>query len=110
MEPIQTHFLKIPIQLCERIATLKSIRTFQLYCYLKSTTNGKIFKLDFEKIKVDLDIKSNKTITKHFEILIAWNWVGLNAKTKVYYIRGFDKVRQLTNVILPISWTKRFKI
>ena len=90
----------IPVDL--RIHTLqnKLTRSFQLYIFLKSTCSGKrlITQNDRINFSVDLDLKTTKTISNHFKKLLSLNWIGYNPKSKYYFIRSFDRVKEIENL------------
>ena len=86
----------VPVQLCSYILAQRLTPQFRLYCFLKGICSGKlkIGKLDIKSIAANLNVDP-KTVKVHLRNLIKLNWVGLNPKSKYFFIRGFDAVMRL---------------
>ena len=69
-----------------------------LYLYLKSISNGKIRlnKETKEEISKALNC-TTRTLYNNLHKLQARNWIGYNPKSKLYFVRGFEKVRAIEN-------------
>jgi len=90
----------IPIDLCIYTLKNKLSRSFQLYILLKISCSGKrtITQNDRNNFANNLDLKTTKTINNHFKKLQLLNWIGFNPKSGYYFIRGFDKVKEIQNL------------
>jgi len=90
----------IPVDLCIHTLQNKLSRSFQLYILLKSSCSGKRLITQNDRINFtnDLDLKTAKTINKHFNKLQSLNWIGYNPKSGYYFIRGFDRVKEIQNL------------
>lgn len=90
----------IPVDLCVFSLKNKLIRSFQLYILLKSTCSGKriITQDDRKNFANELDLKTTRTINNHFKKLQSKNWIGYNPKSGYYFIRGFDRVKEIENL------------
>ena len=89
----------IPVDLCIHTLKNKLSRSFQLYILLKSSCSGKrlITQNDRYNLANDLDLNI-KTINNHFNKLQLLNWVGYNPKSGYYFIRSFDRVKEIQNL------------
>ena len=81
--------------MCQFCLKNKISKPFQLYIYLKVHCSGKmkITKNDIELIKSTLEYKSDRSVTNNLKRLLDYNFIGFNAATGYYFIRGFDKIR-----------------
>lgn len=88
--------INVPLAFCEFAIRNKLLSSFRLYIYLKTTCNGQIL-IDAktkQTIAKDLHV-TVKTITNQLKKLHERNWVGYNPKSGYYFIRGFNKVRDI---------------
>ena len=92
--------LLLPVQLCEYVLKHKLAKPFQLYILLKSVSDGKIKipKSQYPEIASWLNRKSGKTVNNNLKKLLATNFVGYNAKSEYYFIRGLDQLRKQLNL------------
>lgn len=83
----------VPVDMCEFVCREKFFRPAQIYLYLKSQCSGKI-KLTSKVIEEAADAigVSYRTIKNNIKKLIQRNWIGLDKKSKMCFVRGFDKV------------------
>ena len=90
----------LPVQLCEHVLKHKLAKPFQLYILLKSLCDGKIKipKSQYPVIAGLLNRKSGKTVNNNLKKLLATNFVGYNAKSEYYFIRGLDQLRKQLNL------------
>lgn len=88
----------MPVDLCSYVLQHKLYKQFQLYIYLKAKCSGTInISTKFLKtIADDLGIKSYKTVRSNLTKLIKLNWVGFCSKSNLYFIRGFERVAELS--------------
>ena len=93
-------FFWIPVELCEYAICDKFIRPFQVYIVLKTFKSSKV-KLGEAELKYIADtigLKSNKAVKNNLKLLIDRNWIGYDKKSKIYFIRGFQKVKSIQGV------------
>ncbi len=85
----------IPVELCQFCLKNKISKPFQLYMYLKVHCSGKMktTKNDIELIKTALEYKSDRSVANNLKRLLDYNFIGFNAASGYYFIRGFDKIR-----------------
>ena len=59
-------------------------------------TDGVIAKRDLtiSQMRLFLDIRDKRTIKKHLAALMALNWVGYDAESGYYFVRGFPAIRK----------------
>lgn len=88
------HFT-IPIQLVEFVLRNNKVRCFSIYLFLKKNCDGTIneTRLPYIEIAKELGIRDKRTVNKYITQLIDLNWIGYNAETKNYFIRGFNYLR-----------------
>ncbi len=93
-------FLNIPVHLCDFVIRNKSFAPFRFYIYLKSKCDGQV-KMSFESKKQmakELNI-SSRTIDNYLAALSARNWIGHNPCSGYYFIRGFNKVKEIEGLM-----------
>lgn len=109
--------MKFPVQLGSYALKYKYFRPLHLYMGLKFRTNN-VFKIDDTLLSViasDLMLKSHKTIKANLGILIRLNWIGHNPRTGNYFLRSYDKVREMygfnsrSSVEIGLSDIKTFR-
>lgn len=84
---------------------------------MKINSSGKLKsnEIDFDELSRVLGIKTQKTIKTHLDKLIQRNWIGYSSKSKIYFIRGFDKISQLekntykASAVFSIEYFSNFK-
>ena len=72
---------------------------FKLFLFLKATCSGKV-RIDSYKrqsIAQILKFKGERSVERYLQLLINREWIGYNPKSKVYFIKAFDKIRRLEN-------------
>ena len=87
-------YFSIPIELAYWAITNKKSRTVQVYIALKSLCDGKLtVDIELQKgIAALIGIKSRQTIRSHINLLLDYNWIGYNEKSKNYFIRSWGFV------------------
>lgn len=87
----------IPYDLVVYVLKHKLTKPFALYIYLKNTCSGKrrISKGDFHNIANDMGYMSIKSVKSNLKRLIKLNWIGYDKCSNIYFIRGYDKVREM---------------
>lgn len=93
---LKCEYLHVPIELIQYAHKKKMHKALGLYLLLKASCDGhtvltKEYKSYFMSL---LGIKDNRSFSKHLQKLIAENWIGCNAKTGIYYIRGSKSLRK----------------
>lgn len=93
--------LVIPLEMIAYALRNKLIRPLQLYILLKYNCSGKtkLNKQDKPDLAKWLDYKSTRTINNNLVKLQAMNWIGYNPKSKVYFIRSFERIRIMMGFI-----------
>ncbi len=108
---------KIPYEMCLGALVCRHVRLLQLYVYLKLQCSGKI-RIDkelMEKIRIDLGLKSIRTITDCLRELQKKGWITYSKASGFYFIKGFDEIRKLNGfyrragVEFSIDDIKQFK-
>lgn len=86
----------LPVDLCHVAVVKKMTKPLQVYLYLKIVTSGKCHEASgvFSELKSELNIRDQRTLKKHLLTLQQHNWIGYNAKSGYYFIRGFRTVLQ----------------
>ena len=92
-------------------------KQLQLYLFLSIITSGKIKSddIDYNELSRVLGIKTHKTIKCHLNALLQRNWIGYSNKSKNYFIRGFDKIKEIekittkTAAVFSIEYFSNFK-
>ena len=88
--------INLPLSLCEFAIRNDFFSPLRLYIYLKTISAG--------QIRLDTTIKKNisktlgigvKTVSSQLQKLQDRNWVGYNKASGYYFVRGFDKIREL---------------
>ena len=89
--------MKIPVEVCEYVIRKKFYRPMQVYIFLKVNCSGKIKKkeLDYKIIAEALCLKSTRAVRNNLNILLKSNWMGYCKKSGYYYVRAFEKIRQM---------------
>ena len=85
--------IAIPVEVSVFILQNRLVNPFRTYLNLKNMCDGKM-KCDSMKLSKDLNL-SGKTLEKHLKVLIQLNWIGFDAKSKMLFIRGFDRIREM---------------
>ena len=93
---LTTHYLLVPVHICDLVIARKSFREFQIYMFLKAKFSGqaKLTPADIESFARQLGI-SKDTIDNSITTLRKWNWIGYNPKSGYYFFRGFEKIKQI---------------
>ena len=96
--PHETRF--IPVQLCEVAISKHLIKPATLYIYLKFVCSGKIrlSNDDLNKVANDLNC-CTKTVRNNLKKLLQEGWITYNAKSKIWFIKSFQRVMNIYNFI-----------
>lgn len=88
--------------MCKFVCNNKFFRPAQVYLYLKSQCDGKI-KLTGEVTKKAARVIgcTTRTINDNIKKLIERNWIGLDLKSKICFVRGFEELYRIE------SWGSR---
>ena len=93
--------IKVPLRFCSLILTENLENTASVFLALKFLFIEGNFFLDenvFHKIKTMCGIKSEKTIKKHFEILVQLNWIWINQFNNLVNIKSLLKILNEKNI------------
>ena len=95
----EMNYINIPVELCEYVIRNNFYRPMQLYIYLNTHCSGKmkISSNDLIEIGKAIGLKSARAVTNNLQKLLDKNWIGYSKKSKYYFIRSIDKIRQLHN-------------
>jgi len=87
----------IPVEMCYYAAANRLIKPLQLYLLLKAHCSGKmrIDRPTLFKLAYKLGYSHPKTVQAHLNKLQELNWIGYNPESGIYFIRGFDPIRQM---------------
>lgn len=107
----------MPIELIFNCIKNREEKQLQLYLYLNIISSGKIKSedIDFGELSRVLSIKTHKTIKSYLNNLLERKWIGYSNKSKIYFIRSFDKIRQIENIesktaaVFSIEYFSNFK-
>lgn len=93
----KTGYVNIPVELCEYAIRNNFYRPMQLYIYLNANCSGKlkISNDELPNIGKAIGLNSARAVKNNLNILMDKNWIGYNKKSKIYFIRGVDKIRWL---------------
>ncbi|MEI7725324.1 MAG: hypothetical protein WCK09_09485 [Bacteroidota bacterium] len=83
----------IPLEICVFVLQNRLVKPFKTYLMMKSICPGKLH-YNKSELAQKLNI-SGKTLEKHLGQLIKLNWIGWDPKSKMVFIRGFDKIREM---------------
>jgi len=94
---MQQEPINIPIEMCQRALMNKTVRELQIFIWLKMYCSGKlrITATVLRKIMVDLGIKSAKTIWVNIYGLLNKGWITLSRKSGYYFIKSFERIREM---------------
>ncbi len=91
--------INLPLSLCEFAIRNEFFAPLRLYIYLKTVSAGQIRLDNATKMSVANALGIGvKTVGNQLQKLQERNWVGHNAKSGYYFVRGFDKVRDLEHL------------
>jgi hypothetical protein len=96
MAAIVNFKINLPLSFCELAIRKKFFAPLRLYIYLKTVCAGQI-RLDTRaksEIAKALNVEP-KTIGNLLRKLQECNWIGHNPQSGYFFIRGFDKIREL---------------
>lgn len=97
-ESCKLHTLNIPITLILDVDKKCLHTTLALFVDLKLRAGDKseidFNELIFKTLAIDLGIKTEITIEKHFNFLIKSKWVTVNSKRKVYHLKSFKWIHK----------------
>src|SRR3954468_17493670 len=95
----QYHKLNVPLELIKYAVHSGLRKPFALFLYFKMTNSGKmrLTKDTLQRAQEHLGIKDQRTLTKYLQQLIQHNFVVYNPKSGIYFIRSFERLRQIYN-------------
>jgi len=95
----------IPYEMCLLALKSRHVRLLQLYVYLKFNCSGKIRlnKEFLEKVRIDLGLKSIRTITDCLKELQEKRWITYSNRSRFYFVKGFDEIRKLNGLYFKTS-------
>jgi hypothetical protein len=90
------HIVCIPIDIVRFVVQHKMAKAFELFIFLKCHSSGKVHKDSslFQSISGALGIRDPRTIKSYLGVLLHLNWIGFNAASGYYFIRGFNYIRK----------------
>ena len=93
-------YINIPVELCEYAIRIEFYRPMQLYIYLKTSCGGKVKKrdMDLQSIGEAIGLTSERAVKNNLKILLEHNWLGYNKRSKIYFIRGFEKIGKFCGI------------
>lgn len=96
LENYSDHKICIPVELIRYVIREKLGKAFALFIHLKCHSSGKVHKDSplFRSADTVLGIKDGRTFRSYVAKLQALNWIGFNAESGYYFIRGFDFIRK----------------
>lgn len=88
-------FLQIPVEISQYVFANDLVRSFGIYLYLKMHSSGKVHQHSqvFQNMRRELGMKDQRTFDKHMGVLLGENWIGFNAVSGYYFVRGFGYIR-----------------
>ncbi len=103
-------YFSIPVELCEYVIRNNFYRPMQLYIYLKSRCSGKIQLTKEELCNAGeaIGLTSERGVKNNLRQLVKKNWVGYSSRSGYYFVRGFDKIREMYH--LPSRTSAEFKV
>lgn len=91
MKPKNQKYYLLPVQLTLLIRRERLIREFQTWLLLKNWCNGRMEITARTRSRLASFLHcSTRTIERYLKTLRERNWIGLDPKTNLTYIRGFD--------------------
>lgn len=88
-------YQQIPTEIASYVFHHKLVKPFQVYMYLKCCNDGIVNRKSdaFSQISEVLGFNSHNTVNKYLKAAIRLNWIGYNAISQNYFVRGMDKLR-----------------
>jgi len=83
----------IPVEICSYVLSNHLVNPFRSFLLLKDASSGKQPYIKNELIKI-IGV-SDKTFERHLLELRKLNWIGINPKSGILFIRSFDKIREM---------------
>lgn len=92
--------LNIPVDLLQYVYDHEMRKPFRLYLYLKAVSSGKLHNgsLEFTNAMKVLNISDQRTFKKYMNTLLQHNLIGFNPISGYWFVRGFMKWRQISNL------------
>ena len=93
---MKSEVLNIPIEVMTYVFVKDIRKPFRLFLYLKAVSSGMLHKdsEEFQQAMDILDIRDVRTFRKYISALLNENWIGYDDKTGIYFIRGFQFIRE----------------
>ena len=93
---MKSKVLNIPIEVMTYVFVEDIRKPFRLFLYLKAVSSGMLHKdsEEFQQAMDILDIKDVRSFRKYISALLNENWIGYDEKTGIYFIRGFQFIRE----------------
>ena len=88
-------YQQIPTEFATYVFHHKLVKPFQVYMYLKCCNDGIVNRnsVAFKQMQTILNFTSHNTINKYLRQAICLNWIGYNAISQNYFVRGMDNLR-----------------
>lgn len=88
-------YFLIPIDLCQWVVQNKFSSPFGVYLALKSRCSGKLYLTHEVVCSIALELGvTNNTVNNNIKLLKGENWIGINKKQNLIYIRGFNNIKK----------------
>lgn len=86
----------IPVEICEKVFSLKISKDFQLYLLFKSLCDGKmkIPMTDYQTLAAMLGHMFKNLLQSRMKKLLELDFIGNNKKSKYWFISGFDQIKK----------------
>lgn len=86
----------IPIELIQYCTGEELRKPLALLLAMNMHSSGKIKRFtELSNIAITIGMKDKRTLKKHLNALLDYNWVGYNPISEIYFVRSFDKIRVL---------------
>jgi len=94
---LTANYNTIPINVIRYVVQNDLVRAFSIFLYLKNCCDGVMPESDmsFSELGDSVGIKDKRTIQKYLKRLLSINWIGFNKKSRNYFIRGFQYIKQV---------------
>lgn len=88
-------YQQVPTQFATYVFHNNLVKPFQVYMYLKCSNDGIVNRNSaaFRKMPEILGFGSHNTVNRHLRHAIRLNWIGFNAISQNYFVRGMDNLR-----------------
>ena len=98
-------YCKIPVQMARFAIRQKEITPLKLYSYLMLEKSGKFKRnpVNLRSAAEALNYKTVKSIENNLARLEQLNWIVYSPKMRGYYIRSFERIREIRNWTSPTA-------